>query len=301
MADRLDNMVLQAVTQSLSKTFKQAVTINSNTSLGGGCISHASKLKTSVGTFFLKWNNHCSRDLFTREAESLNELSKSNNPFLLIPEVIAFKELDDTPAFLLLEYLQPASSSGKNTDELLGRGLALIHSIKHSKFGFYNDNYCGDTLQNNKFNNNWIDFYGQQRLFYIIQLIKQKSSLPTHHFETYNKLIEKLPQLIPPTDSAVLIHGDLWAGNYMVSANGPALIDPCAYYANREMEMGIMTLFGGFSPRFWDAYNEINPLPYEWKSRNKLYQLYHILNHHYLFGGGYGQQAIQIAKYYITT
>ncbi|NOY96660.1 MAG: fructosamine kinase family protein, partial [Chlorobi bacterium] len=80
--------------------------------------------------------------------------------------------------------------------------------------------------------------------------------------------------------------------------SGPALIDPASYYADREMEMGIMTMFGGFSSRFWSAYNEIYPLPIDWRERNMLYQLYHILNHYYLFGGGYGSQAINVAKQY---
>ena len=91
---------------------------------------------------------------------------------------------------------------------------------------------------------------------------------------------------------------DLWSGNYMYTESGPALIDPASYYADREMEMGIMTMFGGFSKRFWEAYNSSYPLKNDWKSRNMLYQLYHILNHYYLFGGAYGRQALQIAKYY---
>jgi fructosamine-3-kinase len=85
----------------------------------------------------------------------------------------------------------------------------------------------------------------------------------------------------------------------MNTSNGPALIDPASYYADREMEMGIMTLFGGFSQRFFSAYNEVHPLPPEWRERNRLYQLYHVLNHYYLFGGGYRNQALQIAKSYI--
>jgi len=82
----------------------------------------------------------------------------------------------------------------------------------------------------------------------------------------------------------------------MVAENGPALIDPASYYADREMEMGIMTMFGGFSSRFYSAYNEVNPLPNNWRDRNPLYQLYHVLNHYYLFGGGYSSQALLIAK-----
>ena len=86
----------------------------------------------------------------------------------------------------------------------------------------------------------------------------------------------------------------------MISENGPALIDPASYFADREMEMAIMTMFGGFSQRFYDAYNEVNPMPDNWEQRNSLYKIYHVLNHYYLFGGGYQNQAIKIAKYYVS-
>jgi len=114
----------------------------------------------------------------------------------------------------------------------------------------------------------------------------------------YNGLLDKISDLVPRETKAVLIHGDLWGGNYMVCEKGPALIDPASYYADREMEMGIMTMFGGFSQRFYRAYNEVNPLPPDWEERNQLYQLYHVLNHYYLFGGGYSRQALRIAHYY---
>jgi fructosamine-3-kinase len=85
----------------------------------------------------------------------------------------------------------------------------------------------------------------------------------------------------------------------MYAKSGPALIDPAASYSDREAEFGMITLFGGFSDRFFDAYNETNPLPKEWKQRNPLYQLYHVLNHYLLFGRSYQHQAVQIARYYL--
>ena len=104
---------------------------------------------------------------------------------------------------------------------------------------------------------------------------------------------------MPEESESVLIHGDLWSGNFMISEKGPVLIDPASYYADREMEFAIMTMFGGFSKRFYDAYNEVNPLPADWRQRNRLYQLYHVLNHYYLFGGAYRTQALSIAKSYL--
>ncbi|MBN1822308.1 MAG: fructosamine kinase family protein [Prolixibacteraceae bacterium] len=289
--------ILEIVKRQLSEKLGTEIEIKSNSILGGGCINHASKIETTVGSFFLKWNNHCAADVFLREAESLKELAKENNPYLKIPEVILSKELDSEPGFILLEYLE---SSNRNSDGLnLGRGLATIHRITNEKYGFYSDNYCGDTIQNNKWNGDWINFFGEQRLRYLINLIRHRRGLDSCSLNIYEKLIDKLPELIPSDSVPSLIHGDLWSGNYVHTTEGPALIDPASYYANREMEMGIMTMFGGFSQQFWDGYNEIFPLPGNWRERNKLYQLYHILNHYYIFGGGYGHQALSVAQRYI--
>jgi fructosamine-3-kinase len=130
-------------------------------------------------------------------------------------------------------------------------------------------------------------------------LIEKERPLALDERKVFEKLLLRIEVLVPTSLTPVLIHGDLWSGNYMISEKGPALIDPASYYADREMEFGIVTMFGGFTQRFFDAYNEINPLPNDWRQRNSLYQLYHVLNHYYLFGGGYRNQALQIAKRYL--
>ena len=286
------------VASELSEVTGKSVTIKSENVLGGGCINHASKLETSAGNFFLKWNDNCSADIFIREAESLNELKKAAIDYLVIPEVIAAKQVDETPGFLVLEFLEN-NRSLFNVDEELGRGLAHIHQFTQPFFGFFNNNYCGATLQNNKWKNNWAAFFRENRLQFLLDLIDKERPLPVFEMVIYEKLISRFENLVPKESVPVLIHGDLWSGNYMVSEKGPALIDPASYYADREMEFAIMTMFGGFSQRFYDAYNEIIPLPNDWNQRHRLYQLYHVLNHYYLFGGGYRTQAVQIAKSYL--
>jgi protein-ribulosamine 3-kinase len=285
------------VTSALSEVIGKTIIINSERILGGGCINHASKLETNAGNFFLKWNINSPADIFLREAESLKELKKATGDFLIIPEVFAAKQVDETPGFLILEYLENRHSSFTD-DEKLGRGLAKIHQFTHSQFGFYNDNYCGATLQNNSWENNWPEFFRSNRLQFLLNLIEKERPLPVAEMVIYEKLSERIAGLIPKESVPVLIHGDLWSGNYMISEKGPALIDPASYYADREMEFAIITMFGGFSQRFYDAYNEVNSLPTDWKQRNSLYQLYHVLNHYYLFGGGYQTQALQIARYF---
>jgi fructosamine-3-kinase len=290
--------ILDVVAFALSEVTGQKVIIQTERSLGGGCINHASKLETNLGNFFLKWNDNCVSDIFVREAESLRELRKSAADFIVIPEVVTVKKVDKTPGFLVLEYLENSHSS-LNVDEKLGRGLAKIHQNTNAQFGFYNHNYCGATMQNNSWKSNWPEFFRENRLKFLLKLIEIERPLPASEKILYDKLLNRIESLIPKESVPVLIHGDLWSGNYMVSEKGPALIDPASYYADREMEFAIMTMFGGFTQRFYDAYNEINPLPADWKQRNSLYQLYHVLNHYYLFGGGYRTQALQIAKNYI--
>ncbi len=292
------NSISDEVQSALSDKFGEKVIIHSSQTLGGGCINNASKIDTSAGTFFLKWNGNCEPDMFLREAESLEELRKAAANQLIVPKVFAAKEVDATPGFLVLEYLEPGFGEG-NSDEVLGRGLAAIHNYSSGKFGFYHDNYCGSTPQNNEWKTNWAEFYRDNRMRYLLDLIQKERQLPASELIVYDRLLSRVEILVPAESSPALIHGDLWSGNYMNTLNGPSLIDPAAYYADREMEMGIMTMFGGFSERFYSAYNEVNPLPPDWRDRNKLYQLYHVLNHYFLFGGGYRSQALQIAKSYL--
>ena len=285
------------IADALFEVVGQKVIIHSEKNLGGGCINHSSKLETNVGIFFLKWNDNCPADIFIREAESLWELKKAAGEDLIIPSVFAAKLVDETPGFLVLEFLERGYSSV--SDEKLGRGLAKIHQFTHPQFGFDNNNYCGATLQNNLWNNNWAEFFRENRLQFLLNLIEKERPIPVSEMIIYKKLLDRIESLIPKDSVPVLIHGDLWSGNYMISEKGPALIDPASYYADRELEFAIMTMFGGFSQRFYDAYNEVNPLPADWKQRNGLYQLYHVLNHYYLFGGGYRTQAVEIAKSYL--
>lgn len=291
---RISNLVTAALSEVTGKT----IIIYSEKSLGGGCINNASKLETNAGDFFLKWNDNCPSDIFIQEAESLKELKKVAGDFLVIPEVFAAKPVNETPGFLVLEYLE-GNNSSNHTDEKLGRGLAEIHRYSNSQFGFYHDNYCGATPQNNKWSRNWIEFFRNNRLQFLLNLIDRDRPLPVADRKLFDKLTERIGELIPGNSVPVLIHGDLWSGNYMLTNNGHALIDPASYYADREMEFSIITMFGGFSQRFFDAYNEVNSLPPDWKQRNRLYQLYHVLNHYYLFGGGYRNQAVEIAKNYL--
>jgi len=292
-----DKIVLEEIERQLSRKYEEPVKISRSVPVGGGCIHHALRLETNIGDFFLKWNNSGPADIFLREAEGLAELSLAGSGSLIIPEVILSSEISKTPGFLLMEYLEPAR--GNMHDEIsLGKGLAEIHRFKGRYFGFHHDNHCGLTLQKNTWKDGWIDFFGNNRILFLLNLLAKKGSFNRPEAAVIEKLVARLPEILPDGSEPSLIHGDLWSGNYMVTARGPALIDPAACYADREMEFGILILFGGFSENFWQGYQEAYPLPPDWKERNPVYQLYHLLNHYYLFGGGYGTQAMRIARYF---
>lgn len=296
MIKNIQSKVLRAVEKHMSDALGESVQITSAHSLSGGCIHNASKIDTNCGSFFLKWNSDCQSDIFSREAESLTELKKATDGTVIVPQVLCSKEIDDIPAFLVMEYLEPG---GSDQPERLGRGLAMVHKYQQADFGFYSNNYCGATIQNNAWEKSWNTFYRNNRLSFLIKMIKDTRGLGSSSLRLFNALLDRIDLLIPNEERASLVHGDLWSGNYMLTKNGPALIDPAASYSHREMEFGIMTMFGGFSAHFFSAYNEVFPLDPGWKERNKFYQLYHVLNHYYLFGGGYLNQAEAIAKRYL--
>jgi protein-ribulosamine 3-kinase len=263
--------------------------------VGGGCIHSASRIVTTTGDFFAKWNAGCPPDLFLCEADGLREMARADSG-LVIPEVVAASALaEGVPGFIVMEYLESASG-GRACDERLGQGLAALHRRGSKAFGFPVTTYCGSTPQDNTETASWPTFYAERRLGHLLGLVGRDRGLSAADHRTYERLIGRLGHHLPADSPPSLIHGDLWSGNVMMTARGPALFDPACTYADRELEFGITTLFGGFSERFWSAYQETWPLPPGWRERNPLYQLYHLLNHYLIFGGHYGAEALAIAK-----
>jgi protein-ribulosamine 3-kinase len=265
---------------------------------GGGCIHNAAHVATSAGDAFVKWNHSSPPDLFLREADGLEALLAAGSE-LAIPRVfLAASPAEAAPGFIVMEYLPPEGRRGDATDEALGRGLAAIHRRRADTFGFDADTYCGSTRQDNTRSASWVEFYRDRRLGLLVRLIADERGLDAAERRPFDLLLDRLPELLPHDPSPSLIHGDLWSGNVLASARGPALFDPACAYADREMEFGITRLFGGFSNRFFSAYDEAWPMAPEWRERVPLYKLYHLLNHHLIFGGHYGVEALAVARRY---
>lgn len=274
------------------------VRITRRTVLGGGSINRTERVDTDAGAFVLKSNPNAPAGIFQAEADGLAAL-RAIGTALAVPAVVACEET--APAFLLLEYL-PRGEPRADFDERLGRGLAELHRTTSARYGFARDNFCGATPQPNPWMARWVDFYGTARLGHQLRLASRAGRLSADDIRRLERLISRLDTWLPePAEGPALIHGDLWSGNLHVAPDGrPALIDPAACFAHREAELGMMELFGGFSPRVFAAYDEAFPLDPDWRERLGLYQLYHLLNHLNLFGRGYHAQVMEVVGRYET-
>lgn len=266
----------------------------------GGSINQTFRLRAHSGVYFCKWNPDAPPGMFQREKEGLAALAAGGSS-LVIPQTVAVTpEQGSTPPLLVLEYLEPdADGPARATWEGLGRGLADLHRRGADRFGFGRNNYCGLTIQENDWSAEWAPFYAQRRIGALAERLAKRGDLGAADIRDLMKLVEKLPILLSHRPAPSLIHGDLWSGNFLAAQAGPALVDPAAYYADREAEWGMMSLFGGFPETVLSAYLEALPLPEGWRERQPLYQLYHLLNHFLLFGGGYGGQALRLVRKFI--
>lgn len=263
--------------------------------VSGGCISDTKKIILSNNEeYFIKIN--IASELFTKEANGLNEIRKAN--CIRVPEVIFV--CND---FILLEFINQ-SKPIKNFFEDFGRKFALMHKYNSDNFGFYEDNFIGSTVQKNIPNKNektnWTEFYWNNRLFFQYKLAEKNGfadKLLTESFLKLEKIFNNILDI--PNEKPSLLHGDLWSGNYITYENGEVcLIDPAVYYGNREADLAMTKLFGGFNSYFYSAYNETFPLIEGWQKREEIYKLYHLINHLNLFGRSYYGSVINSIKYY---
>ena len=280
--------LFQTIEQAIREATGEAFTLRNTQSVGGGCINSAYRLEGNTHSYFVKLNRKALLPMFEAEAEGLREIASTQTVRAPLPVCCG---VGGGQAFLVMENLSLKSGRG-DCDRLLGQRLAALHKIQQPFFGWHRDNTIGSSPQPNDRHDNWAGFWAARRLGFQLELA-QSNGHGGRLQRDGEKLRERLPALLAGHDpQASLLHGDLWGGNYAADETGqPVIFDPACYYGDREADLAMTELFGGFGRDFYAAYREAWPLDTGYPTRKILYNLYHIINHLNLFGGGYQGQA----------
>jgi protein-ribulosamine 3-kinase len=276
------NDIAAAITRATGTAFVPS----QQASMGGGCINQAFKLSDGRQHFFVKTNSAACLPMFEAEAAGLEEILATHS--LRAPKPVCHGTSEGA-AWLVLEYLE---LGGRGRGAELGQQLAKMHGKTATRFGWKRDNTIGSTPQPNPWTESWIDFFRDQRLGHQLELAAHKGYGSGLQCKGERLRAELGAFFIDYQSVPSLLHGDLWGGNagYTRSAE-PVIFDPAVYYGDREADLAMTELFGGFGEDFYAAYQEAWPLDAGYDVRKTLYNFYHILNHAYLFGGGYVGQA----------
>ncbi|MCK5718468.1 MAG: fructosamine kinase family protein [Thiomargarita sp.] len=280
------NLIAQHISSVIGEDFK----IQKKYSISGGCINQAYCIEDMQRRFFIKLNDAQYEDMFLAEQAGLNELNQAHA--IRVPKPLC-TGLVANKSYLVIEYLDLQGSNQTAISEL-GEQLALLHQKTASQFGWQRNNYIGSTAQINTLEDDWVTFWQQHRLKFQLDLATKQGYLTKKVQQTGAELIKNVGLFFTDYQpQASLLHGDLWSGNYSIitSDNQPVIYDPAIYYGDREVDIAMTELFGGFSQHFYAAYQAILPLDSGYSRRKILYNLYHILNHLNLFGGSYIAQA----------
>lgn len=255
----------------------------------GGCVNRAHILTGADGTrWFVKLNRAERLPMFVAESAGLEAILATG--CVKAPRPLCTGVAEDD-SWLVMEYLE---LSGQGDPEALGRGLAAMHRQGAAAFGWHMDNTIGATPQVNRPADDWIDFWRHRRLLFQLNLAAE-NAIGAQVIARGERLAARLDDYFPGyRPAASLLHGDLWGGNAAYAGGEPVLFDPAPYYGDREADIAMTELFGGFEGRFYAAYRQAWPLDPGYSVRRDLYNLYHVLNHFNLFGGGYGVQAARM-------
>jgi protein-ribulosamine 3-kinase len=262
--------------------------VSAERAVSGGSINACLRFDTDRGSVFVKHGAREALDMYTAEAAGLEELEGARA--VRIPGVLATGTTEHG-AFLALEWID-LTTARRKTEALLGEQLAHQHRATQARYGWHRDNTIGSTPQPNAWCEDWIEFLRERRLDFQLTLA-ERAGAPSRLIESGRRLCESLAQFYVdyrPVPS--LLHGDLWGGNWGADEQGrPVIFDPAVYYGDREADLAMTRLFGGFGPSFYSAYEASWPMDRGASERIELHQLYHVLNHYNLFGGGYGARA----------
>ena len=283
------------VEKEISKTIGRAFVTVQRRPVSGGCISEAHMLCDGSQCFFVKVNPINEKPLLQAESIGLLELKKAEA--FRVPDFVCLGETEEK-AFLVLEFLQLRSVSFADEFDFAER-LHKLHSFTKESFGFAEDNFIGSSIQKNRFSNDWQDFWVESRL-------KPQAEMARHlNEELYQKILRVCGSVdhffkgyeVKPS----LLHGDLWAGNVAVVGEEITIFDPAVYYGDREADLAMTEMMGGFSHRFYEAYKSLAGIDDEaYLHRKRLYNLYHVLNHLNLFGVSYYMEALSLTEHLLA-
>ena len=286
------------ITEHISRSTGQKFSSNDefqHQSVGGGSINQAYLIGNKRRQYFVKTNAANKVAMFEAEAIALTQMYATQT--IRVPQPICWG-VASTSAYIVMEWLELGSSANW---ELMAQNLAALHRItSQTGFGWQQQNTIGSTPQINTWKQNWVEFLIQHRLGYQLQLARRRGFSPS---VTEQELFDTIPRFFDsyqPQPS--MVHGDLWGGNAAFTRDRePVIFDPALYFGDREVDLAMTELFGGFPAQFYQAYDLAFPLDPGYKQRKTLYNLYHILNHFNLFGGSYGQQANRAIEQICTT
>jgi fructosamine-3-kinase len=279
------------ISAHISQVTGEAFAPDDRRSVGGGCINSGYKLTAGDRAYFVKLNQASQIAMFEAEAAGLREIWETRT--IRVPQPICYGT-EGATGYLVLEWIELDRRNSQSW-ETMGHHLAALHrTTSGSGFGWQRSNTIGSTPQPNPWTNDWREFWVNQRIGFQLRLANRRGG----HFPRQEQLLRAIPDLLANHHpQPALVHGDLWSGNAAISAAGePVIFDPATYYGDREVDVAMTELFGGFPPEFYRGYNQAFPLDGGYKRRKTLYNLYHILNHYNLFGGSYEYQANQMIE-----
>lgn len=281
--------MISSIAERASSLLNSAVV--STSPMAGGMICTATRLLLSNGSSAVfKTHPRAPENFFETEAAGLTRLAQSNG--VRVPEVLAVAE-----DCLILEWIETGRPS-VDAAERFARSLAATHEHGEKTFGGESDGFIGLLPLPNRPAETWIDFFANQRVLPYLKIAVDRAALTLEEAAVIESLLSRLAEFAGEAEKPALVHGDLWNGNVIWSAQGlPCVIDPAVHGGHRESDLAMLALFGlPFLEHVFDTYNEASPLADGWKSRILIHQLHPLLVHAVIFGGSYGQRAAANAK-----
>lgn len=277
-----------SISEHVSAATGASFSARTTRAIGGGCINSTYVMEGDKQRYFVKINDAARISMFEAEALGLQEIARTDT--VRVPQPVCWGSAEES-AYLVLEYIEFGSGTAGSA-ERLGRQLARMHQVHASRYGWHIDNTIGSTPQINTPAHDWVAFWRDRRLGYQLRLAA-RNGYGGGLQRQGERLLESFGALFADyTPLPALLHGDLWGGNHAADAAGnPVIFDPAVYYGDREADLAMTELFGGFGNRFYQAYRAEYPLDQGYETRRTLYNLYHVLNHLNLFGGPYLTQA----------